>query len=313
VAELEMLRESDGRETDAPPEDSADAVQILTVHSAKGLEFPVVFVGALQKGVATGPPVVAFSPQFGLGARWRNPADGADKDDVFQHAIREERKQREEEESNRLLYVAMTRAEQHLALTFSGTGRKLENWAKRVAQSLELPLAESGGRVIECDAPDGKPWKLRLLVADGAPELLARAPTPRNPAPAPSTTAWLDAPAVNEQQDTNATVTALVEFARCPRRYFLGHYLGFDGRSRRTAEPGGDEGLTASELGTQVHQLLAGAEIADPDAEALRLAGNFRNSPLGARAAKAARIEREFDFLLAVDGLVIRGQVDLWF
>jgi ATP-dependent exoDNAse (exonuclease V) beta subunit len=311
VAELEVLRESDLREPDAPPEDSADAVEILTVHSAKGLEFPIVFVAALQKGVASGPPVVAFSPRVGLGARWRNPADGDDKDDVFQHAIREERKQREEEESNRLLYVAMTRAEQHLALTFSATARKTENWAKLVSESLQLPLTETGDRVIDRAAPDGKPWKLRLLVTDRAPELLLRVPAARTAGAASPATTWLDAPAVTEQQDANATVTALVEYARCPRRYYLGHYLGFDGRSRGVAEPG--EGLPASDLGTQVHKLLAGEAVADADDEALRLADNFRNSALGRRAAKATRAEREFDFLMAVDDLVIRGQVDLWF
>ncbi len=118
---------------------------------------------------------------------------------------------------------------------------------------------------------------------------------------------------MTEQQDTNATVTALVEFARCPRRYFLGHYLGFDGRPRHMAEAGEHEELPANELGTQVHQLLAGSAVADADAEAMRLADNFRNSSLGRRAAKATRVEREFDFLTTVEGLVIRGQVDLWF
>jgi ATP-dependent helicase/nuclease subunit A len=34
---------------------------------------------------------------------------------------------------------------------------------------------------------------------------------------------------------------------------------------------------------------------------------------LGRRAARANRIEREFDFLMAVEGLVLRGQIDLWF
>jgi len=313
VADLEMLRESDVRESDAPPEDSTDAVQILTVHSAKGLEYPIVFVAALQKGVATGPPVVAFSPQFGLGARWRNPADGDDKDDLFQHAVRDERKQREEEESNRLLYVAMTRAEHHLALSFSRTGRKIENWAKRLSESLPLPLPEAGKATIECAAPDGKSWNLGLLVAGQAPELQVLAPAVRTADAAHPVTAWLDAPLVTEQQDTNATVTALVEFARCPRRYYLGRYLGFDGRLPRRSEPAGDEGLSASDLGTQVHQMLAGAEVPDPDTEAMRLAANFRNSPLGRQAAKATRLERECSFLMAIEGLVIHGQVDLWF
>ena len=60
--------------------------------------------------------------------------------------------------------------------------------------------------------------------------------------------------------------------------------------------------------------MLAGATVADPDPE--RRAGwqeVFRQSPLGRRAARATRVAREFDFLMAVEGLVVRGQVDLWF
>src|SRR5205807_3419218 len=118
VEELAAVRESQPREPDAPPEDSANAVAIMTVHSAKGLEFPVVFVAALHKGVRGDPPVVAFSRTYGLGARWRNPAKREEKDDLFQHGLRGEWKQREAEESDGLLYVAMTRAEQHLVLCF---------------------------------------------------------------------------------------------------------------------------------------------------------------------------------------------------
>ena len=132
VAELALVRQENPREPDAPPEDSSNAVKIMTVHSAKGLEFPVVFVAAIHKGVDTSVPVVAFSRHHGLGARWRNPASGKDKDDLFQHALRQEWSRREEEESSRLLYVAMTRAEHHLVLSFSATGRKPANWDKLV-------------------------------------------------------------------------------------------------------------------------------------------------------------------------------------
>ncbi len=144
VDELALLRESDLREPDAPPEDSADAVQVMTVHSAKGLEFPIVFVAALHKGVESDPPVVAFSPRIGLGARWRNPARRRrqGRSVPARHAARSATSARAAE-SNRLLYVAMTRAEQHLVLDLfraaksSRTGR---SWWR----SLQLP---SGGAV----------------------------------------------------------------------------------------------------------------------------------------------------------------------
>ena len=305
VEELALVRDSNPREADAPPEDSADAVNVMTVHSAKGLEFPVVFVAALHKGVDTNPPVVAFSKTFGLGARWRNPATGAEKDDLHQHAIREERKESEDRESDRLLYVATTRAEQHLALSFSVFGKKPDNWARDVVERLHLDLDAPRDERLTRAAPDGSPWELRMLLSDAPPEPLPRPAI----AAAASLVERIAPPAVAEQQDANATVTALAAFAKCPRQYYLGHYLGFEGRARRLEE----QDLPAAEFGTQVHALLAGAVVPDADPEALRLADVFRQSQLGRRAAGAARVEREFDFLMAVDGLVLRGQVDLWF
>ena len=307
VEEISLVRASNPREPDAPVDDVANAVKVMTVHSAKGLEFPVVFVAALHKGVESSPPVVAFSRRYGLGARWRNPAkrERQDKDDLYQHALREEWKAREQEESDRLLYVAVTRAEEHLVLSFSAR----KQWARDVADKLLLTLDEPGERNITRTAPDGKEWSLRVSVLDAAPELLkftaevAEQDDPREQ--------LLDPPVVADLHDTNATVTALAKFAVCPRQYFLSQYVGFEGRPRKLPEPDAD--LPANELGIQVHALLAGAAVAEPDSEAFRLAGVFRQSALSRRAAKAARAEREFDFLMAVEDLAIRGQVDLWF
>ena len=145
VDELTLLRSENPREPDAPPDDDAGAVKVMTVHSAKGLEFPVVFVAALHKGVESEPPVVAFSRNIGLGVRWRNPAHREEKDDLYQHALRAERRQREEEESSRLLYVAMTRAEERLILSFSGNGRKLGNWAETVTRALRFRPGRAAG------------------------------------------------------------------------------------------------------------------------------------------------------------------------
>ncbi len=305
IEELSLVRASNPREPDAPPEDTADTVKVMTVHSAKGLEFPVVFVAALHKGVEMNPPVVAFSKEFGIGARWKNPAGREEKDDLFQHAIRSERKRRELEEADRLLYVAMTRAEQHLVLSFSG--KKPQHWAAIVAAKLgidpETPCEEDLPRT----APDGEEWTLRLLVTDREPDML--------PHPVLAETVreveLLALPEVSGQQDANATVTGLSLFANCPRKYYLGTYLGYEGHARPAAAP--EAGLTAGELGTAVHALLAGSGDPDPDPQAVRLAQVFRESALGVRASRAVRVEREFDFLMTVEDLVVRGQIDLWF
>ena len=310
VEELAMYRKDDPREADPPPEDSGDAVTLMTVHAAKGLEFPVVFVATLHKGVRAEPPVVAFSKEIGLGAQWRNPGGRDKTDDLFQRALRDEWKQREAHESDRLLYVAMTRAEQVLVLSFSGDRRT--NWAGDVKKALGLSLKAERDEVVTHTAPDGKEWKLREVVAGTVPApeggRIAAAARDGGRPPAPE---FLQAVDAGEQQESNTTVTALAKFASCPRAYYLGNYLGFEGRLRRLEEPDGE--MAAGELGSQVHALLAGSEVASPDAQAVRLAQVFRESALGKRVERAARVEREFDFLMAVEGLVLSGQVDLWF
>jgi len=310
VEELALVRKSNPREPDAPPEDSANAVQVMTVHSAKGLEFPIVFLAAMTKGIENKLSVVAFSPRIGLGARWRNPAKREDKDDLYEHAIRIERKQREAEESNRLLYVAMTRAEHRLILSFSLNGNKPKEWARVVTESLQLDLTPRD-EVVTYNAPDGKPWNLRVRIPEGLPDLGAF--STESPI-ATATSEEIPPPPITDQHDANATVTALSQFAHCPRQYYLARYLGFEGGARAfdpTDEP--DTDLSAGEFGTQVHELLAGTPVENPDPQAERLADTFRQSALGKRASRATRIEREFDFLMALEGLVIRGQIDLWF
>jgi ATP-dependent helicase/nuclease subunit A len=310
VEELEQIRKSNPREADAPPEDSANAVKVMTVHAAKGLEFPVVIVAAMHKGIDSDTGVVAFSPRIGLGARWRNPAVREDKNDVFQDAIREERKVRETEESHRLLYVAMTRAEKRLILSFSGS--KPKEWAKVAAENLQLDTESCREETVEQIAPDGKRWNLRVTVTDRAPELLRAVAAADSPEA--ESAQLLDAPPLTWQQDANATVTALAKFAKCPREYYLGQYLGFEGRRRASDEdPETESDLPADEFGVQVHTMLSGAVVEQPTREALRLVQVFRDSSLGQRSAKATRIEREFDFLMSIEDLVIRGQVDLWF
>jgi ATP-dependent exoDNAse (exonuclease V) beta subunit len=306
IAELEIVREENRREADAAPEDAANAVKIMTVHSAKGLEFPVVFVAAMHKGVNAGTPVIGFSRHHGLGARWRNPVSGEDRPDLYLRELKQEWELRGEEEASRLLYVAMTRAEQRLIMSFTLGKRKPANWDKLLVDRLALDLDAPRDEIAAYTSPDGKAWKARVTVVDTAPELLRRA----NAAEEEIAVAEIDAPTVTEQHDSNATVTELAVFASCPRKYYLKHYLGYRGRAEGMGRRGK---LSASELGTQVHALLAGIAVAGAEPEALRMAEVFRRSKLGLRAARASRVEREFDFLMAVEDLVISGQVDLWF
>jgi ATP-dependent helicase/nuclease subunit A len=231
----------------------------MSIHSAKGLEFKVVFVSALQREPDRTSPVIAFSNE--LGAKWRNPATGKSQPDTAYKAIKQERKLREEAEENRLLYVAMTRAEERLFLTYT-RGKNSRGWQKLVETTVAAEVTSA--TVIPAPPRVEKPGIEVQIVAP---------------------------PLVTGQHDSTVAVTSISLFEACPRKYFLSKYIGL-------GLPGSD----AMSVGSEVHKILAGGT--SKLLEAQELAARFQ-MPDGAK--------HEFDFMFAVEDIVLRGQIDLWY
>ena len=89
--------------------DAIDAVNLMTVHAAKGLEFPVVFVVNLSRGTGGHQDPIRLAPHA-------DPEEAVAVGD-FHTAFDDDARARDREETKRLLYVALTRARDRLYLT----------------------------------------------------------------------------------------------------------------------------------------------------------------------------------------------------
>jgi ATP-dependent helicase/nuclease subunit A len=104
-------------EPDAPVEGvEPDAVRLMTIHAAKGLEFPVVCLADLGRQPNTQTPDLLVDGER-VGLRLVR-LDGAGSSAALDYEqLSQERRDREAEEEDRILYVAMTRARERLLLS----------------------------------------------------------------------------------------------------------------------------------------------------------------------------------------------------
>ncbi len=96
---------------------TSDAVRIMTIHAAKGLEFPVVYLPDLNSGTSGRGHDV-----YGDGEKWMTlvpPRDYAPKRSFLAEYFRMVGRKQQEAEERRVFYVAMTRCENRLVLCAS--------------------------------------------------------------------------------------------------------------------------------------------------------------------------------------------------
>lgn len=160
--------------------DSAGArIRIMTIHGAKGLEAPIVILPDTHKKPSQSGKDVFVRAEGS--AHWR----GSDKTRAaYQRAALETARQAEDEERDRLLYVALTRAERWLVVAGAGPADKAaESWHDRVKATLETvgavphrfafadDEANEGLRLDHSDWPSAAP-------SDAAPSPAAEPPLP---------------------------------------------------------------------------------------------------------------------------------------
>jgi ATP-dependent exoDNAse (exonuclease V) beta subunit len=332
------------RETEAPPPAAGTgAIRLMTIHSAKGLEFPVVCLADLAHQLAERqPPLLVDRGRVGL----RLPTPERRAVDTLAYAqLRSERAAAALAEEQRIVYVAMTRARDRLIL--SGAAR-FAKWPAETASAIawlgpavfdELEAAAAAGATVaEVRGAGDVALRLTLSTAESAEELLGAAPqesersgpVPQppdaDPMPHGSTGMRVSAP-----NPTALSYTAIAEYERCAYRYHLQRIIGLPD----VESPGGG-GDGAAARGVVVHALLerldfaaplapserdvaeaatiAGVELAPSEDRAAlaALVGAFARSPLCARLARAADVRREEAFAFVVgDRELLRGFLDV--
>jgi len=317
---------------------AGDVIRIMTIHYAKGLEFPVVVVPDLDRPNFSGSHQPVFDEQLGP------LVPGVEKEIVGWDLHRFAEKEQDQEERKRLLYVACTRAADYLLLSSSVANleQPKSDWLKLLASHFDLASGKC----------------LADLPADyTAPEVLVTTTEPattRQPVGASrgvdlqkliTRTHQLAAAGKGQVPDE---VQSIPVDTTARRRFSFSRLSGQLVSAARNEQsvPGTESAnhptnnIDARGLGTLIHAVLERIDFKQPvanlaelceflatqyfendapsaAAEAASLIQNFLDSPRAAQLANAQQIYREIEFVLPwpldqqpYEGRYLHGYID---
>lgn len=250
------LRASSSKEPAATVQ-ADDALQIMTIHNSKGLEFDLVILPQLDKPVKGDTASIKYLPgkegeQGLLGIKVPDKEMQLQNSGVYELAKARD-SELEEEESRRLLYVAMTRAQKQLLMVGAVAEEKLPEAV------IGLPAAKGWWQqlqaVYEADwnkQESSCPW-VRLLCADALSPAVVQQGEQQKLALEPLALAPL--PAYAACGRTCFTASALQTYLHCKRQYYYQQVLAVPELEQTVAGEQAHE-LPASVTGSIVHKAL---------------------------------------------------------
>jgi ATP-dependent exoDNAse (exonuclease V) beta subunit len=327
-------------------EEDGDAVRLLTIHSAKGLEFKVVVVAdAGRDRAAPSPDEILCLPDGRFGFRVADPATGERRGAFEYEAVREAEREEEKAERLRLYYVAMTRAIDRLIVSGATDPEKRADaetpigWVLDRLEARELEEAEHGTvelvrdgarLLVRLDRYRAEPLSVQeseALGREGQLELFAGEDVPLLPPPAPRLPELATVPQPPLHHVRSLSYSALALFGRCSYRYYAERVVGMRPSDARGSIPG-QSGLAATEIGDAVHVLLehgvVAGEVRDPvvarypaatEEDLTRIAAlvqAWHDSPLARRLAQLERRRPELAFAFEHGGVLLHGRFDVY-
>src|SRR5258705_1397131 len=288
VRYVEEFEAIGSRESEGQIDEATNAVKLMTIHQAKGLEFPVVIIPDLQRSSRPPENWVLLDRQHGLTLKVPDGRGGSPVAGLTFHRFEKRHAWREQFESMRLLYVAATRAQDRLIL--SGTTRDLDKlgtrsgtWLNWIWQSLELPAETRTGVV---DLTGDLQLQVTLNIADEQPATqpdqtsAAEDVSPETvAATAQSIAQAFPLLSTIEAERSRAihrfSVTQLINYQRCPRQYYFDRVLHAPAPDalavwNNAEAPEPPANLTATLKGAVIHRFCETYAVGDDPEERLR-------------------------------------------
>ena len=221
VRKLRELEEG-GYEVPRPLMQANDAVTLMTIHAAKGLEWPVVFLIRINRQEPPSWRPLYLDPVWGAACKLPE-IENTKQDTLLERYLQRKHQEEVEAEWARLAYVAATRARDKLVLVQDKT------FAPRNGLGTVFTKALASAGIPEEPIPRISSQNISL-----------QPPTFRSPK-------YVLTQPINGTI-VSLPVSALVDFYRCPYR---GYHLHLEGH------PGVDEGATlAMRIGSLVHEAM---------------------------------------------------------
>jgi ATP-dependent helicase/nuclease subunit A len=273
------------REGEAPLEsEGLDAVRLMTIHRAKGLEFPVVCVADLGRQGGGRQDRLLLGADGSVGLRLSTPGGGAPTPALAYERLADDSAAEEDAEERRLFYVAMTRACERLILSGTADPEKPARPRPGGPPLDWIVPALIGPRGLEAAGAPGEPERVvhgsfagrptRLLTRLVTPATIdpgALTPRPRTGTPGtalPARPKVMPTPAATRPAPERLSYTALQQYAKCPYRFYLHRSLRLPPVAAPFPPPESAEapapGLDARVRGVIAHRLLEALDFADP-------------------------------------------------